>query len=513
MKADRMSSHFQLLPNDRYNQELASNVFPLNRLNPEPASCYNLVVIGAGTAGLVTAAGAAGLGAKVALIERRLMGGDCLHFGCVPSKCLIRSSRAAYDFQNAEQVGIRANSGLDVDFSTVMERMRRLRAEISVHDSVERFEKLGVDVFLGEGRFSGPDSITVEGKSLKFRKAVIATGARPVEPAIDGIQDTGYLTNETIFNLTERPLRFAVIGGGPIGCELAQAFQRLGSQVTLIEKGPRLLVRENQDAVDLLTSSLCNNGIQLIVNAVIKNVSNEGIDKRIVINHADTENELTFDHILVGIGRKPNVEGLNLEGAGVDYDARNGIVVNDHLQTTNQNIYAAGDICLPFQYTHAADAAARLVIQNALFPLYKGRWSAMIIPRCVYTDPEIAHVGLTEQDAKEQGIKITTFTQRMKDIDRAFIDGDEDGFIKIHTRRGSDQILGATIAARRAGEMISELTLAMKAKIGLKNLSSVIHPYPTQAEAIKKAADAYNQTRLTPRLKKLLKHWFNWIRN
>jgi pyruvate/2-oxoglutarate dehydrogenase complex dihydrolipoamide dehydrogenase (E3) component len=501
----------QVLPYDKHNEVLVSNVHPSDWQNPEPASRYNLVVIGAGTAGLVTAAGAAGLGAKVALVERHFLGGDCLNVGCVPSKCIIRSSRVVADIRDGSQFGIRVPEGMEADFPAVMERMRRLRARISDHDSAKRFKELGVDVFLGEGRFSGPDTVEVAGKTLKFKKAVIATGTRPVHPAIDGIAEVGFLTNETVFSLTERPRRLAVIGGGPIGCELAQAFRRLGCEVTLFHNASHILNREDSDAAEILQQSFIRDGIRLVLNCKTKKVEKKNGNKVIHVECGGKEEEIAVDEILAGAGRSPNEEGLNLEGVGVKYDKREGIEVNEQLQTTNPRIYAAGDICLKYKFTHTADATARIVIQNALF-LGGKKVSALTIPWCTYTDPEIAHVGMYERDAKEKGIEVETYVRLLKDVDRAIVDGEEEGFVKIHVKKGTDQILGATVVARHAGEMLSEVTLAIVGNLGLKTLSNVIHTYPTQAEAIKQVADAYNHTRLTPFIRGMFKKWLSWVR-
>jgi pyruvate/2-oxoglutarate dehydrogenase complex dihydrolipoamide dehydrogenase (E3) component len=498
-------------PQDVHNIELVSNVHPADWKNPEPVSRYNLVVIGAGTAGLVTAAGAAGLGAKVALVERHLLGGDCLNVGCVPSKSIIRSSRVVADVRDAYQHGLRNSNHIEIDFSAVMERMRRLRAKISHHDSAKRFQELGVDVFLGEGRFLSSDTVEVDGKKLRFKKAVIATGSRPVVPPVDGLMGAGFLTNETVFSLTERPRRLAVIGGGPIGCELAQAFRRLGSDVVLFHNASHILNREDEDAAEILQQVFIRDGIRLILGCKTKRVERINGNKVIHIECQGKEETIRVDEILVGTGRAPEVEGLNLDAAGVRYDKREGVIVNDYLQTTNPNIYAAGDISLKYKFTHTADAAARIVIQNALFGGRK-KWSALTIPWTTYTDPEIAHVGMYERDAREKGIGVDTFIRQLEEVDRAVADGEEEGFVKVHVKRGTDKILGATIVARHAGEMISEITLAMAGSLGLKTLGNVIHSYPTQAEAIKHVADAYNRTRLTPFIKKLFTRWLAWRR-
>jgi pyruvate/2-oxoglutarate dehydrogenase complex dihydrolipoamide dehydrogenase (E3) component len=499
----------RVLPEDRYNAELVANVHPPDRVNPDPAPRYNLVVVGAGTAGLVTAAGAAGLGAKVALVERHLLGGDCLNVGCVPSKCLIRSSRVMHDIRDAARYGVSSRDGFEADFPAVMERMRRLRAHISHHDSVQRFAGLGVDVFLGEARFSGPETVEVDGKSLRFAKAVIATGARAFVPPVEGLEEAGFLTNETVFSLTELPKRLLVFGAGPLGCELAQAFRRFGSEVTIVERGPQFLAREDPDAAEIIHGVFRRGGIDVRLNTQIVRVLHSDKGKRVHMSKDGSESEIIVDEILIGAGRVPNVGGLSLEKVGVEVDERSGVRVNDFLQTANPRIYAAGDICLQHKFTHTADAAARIVIQNALFRGRK-RVSALTIPWCTYTDPEIAHVGMYERDAKDRGIPVDTFVREMKEVDRAIADGEEEGFVKIHVRKGTDKILGATIVARHAGEMINEISLAIVGNIGLGTIANVIHSYPTQAEAIKQAADAYNRTRLTPFVKKILHWWLAW---
>lgn len=506
-----MTERIHVEPMDQYNESLVGNVHPPGWVNPTPSGRYHLVVIGAGTAGLVTAVGAAGLGAKVALVEKYLMGGDCLNVGCVPSKCLIRSSRAYADALRAHEYGVRVPEGTEVDFPAVMERMRQLRAHISHHDSAKRLQKSGVDVFLGEGRFSGPDTVEVAGKTLDFKKAAIATGARAVQLPIEGLAEADVLTNETVFSLTERPHRLAVFGAGPLGCELAQAFRRFGCEVTLIEKAPQLLTREDPDAAQIVADAFRRDAINVRLNATVTRITTSDKGKQIHIDTDGKKDLITVDEILLGAGRTPNVEGLNLEAVGVEYKKREGVTVNDRLQTTNPRIYAAGDICLKYKFTHTADATARIVIQNALFWGRK-KLSALTIPWCTYTDPEIAHVGIYEKDARERGIAIETFTSPLSEVDRAIADGEEEGLVKIHVKKGTDKILGATIVARHAGEMISEITLAMVGNVGLGTMAHVIHPYPTQAEAIKHAADAYNRTRLTPFVKGLFSRILSWRR-
>ncbi len=494
-------------PMDVYNQQLIEYVHPPDWVNPQPADVYDLVVIGAGTAGLVVAAGAAGLelGLKVALIERNLMGGDCLNFGCVPSKTIIRSNRVVGEIWRGQELGIRAD-GVKIDFAVVMERMRRIRSEISHHDSAARFKNIGVDIFLGDGQFAGNDTITVGNQRLKFKKAVIATGARASTPEIPGLTEAGYLTNETVFSLVERPHRLAVIGGGPVGCELAQTFRRLGCEVVLLHRGSYILQKEDPEAADILQQVLLKEGVNLILDCQLQQVTTTPTGKTITYTSNGRAGSIEVDEILLGAGRKPNIEGLNLDLVGVAYDAK-GVQVNDYLQTTNSRIYAAGDISMKWQFTHAADAAARIVIKNTLFSpfgLGKSKLSSLVMPWVTYTDPEIAHVGMSAEDADRAGIKFDTIKILMSSVDRAITDGETAGFVKIIHRRGADEILGATIVASHAGEMISELTTAIVNQIGLSKLSSVIHPYPTQADGIKKAADAYRRTLLTPRTKKIL---------
>ncbi len=502
-----MAEFGRVLPRDALNEALVANAHPPEWANPAPAPRYNLVVLGAGTAGLVTALGAAGLGAKVALVERHLLGGDCLNVGCVPSKCLIRSSRVVADLRDAEAYGVR-KGGSEADFPAVMERMRRLRSRISVHDSAERVRSLGVDLFFGQGRFVSEDAVEVEGRVLRFRKAVIATGARAVQPPVPGLVEAGFLTNETVFSLTERPRRLAVFGAGPLGCELAQAFRRLGSEVTIIERHGQFLAREDPDAARILADSFRRDGIRMLLNTEVQSVERTAAGK-LLHTVTDVPEVIAVDEILVGAGRAPNVEDLGLEKVGVVFDSRAGVVVNDRLQTTNPRVYAAGDVCLRHKFTHTADASARIVIQNALFWGRK-RLSALTVPWCTYTDPEIAHVGLYERDAEEQGIALATFSVPLDDVDRAVLDGESEGFVKIQVRKGTDRIIGATIVARHAGEMISEISLAMVGGLGLRTIAAVIHPYPTQAEGIKRAADAFNRSRLTPFWKNLFAKIMAW---
>lgn len=505
----------RVLPDDEHNRVLINNVHPPAWSNPDPVGRYNLVVIGAGTAGLVTAAIAAGVGAKVALVEKHLMGGDCLNVGCVPSKGVIRASRAWAEGRHADQFGLHVPDGVKYDFAAAMARMRRLRARISHTDSAHRYTKLGVDVFIGEGRFTGPDTIQVGEKVLRFKKAAICTGARASAPPTPGLQEAGYLTNETIFTLTELPPRLGVIGAGPIGCELAQAFARFGSQVHLIEALHGVLPNEDRDAAEIVHASMLRDGITLLCCGKDLKVSKTASGKRLTVDSHGQRYDVTVDEILVGVGRAANVDGLGLEAAGVAYD-KTGVKVNDRLRTTNPNIFAAGDICSRYKFTHAADAMAQILIQNALFPhpfgLAYASVDSLIMPWCTYTEPEIAHVGLYEEEAKKKGLEVETYTYKLDEVDRAILDGEDEGFARIHVKKGTDQILGATIVAAHAGDMISEITALMKAGGGLKVLTGTIHPYPTQAEVIKKAANAWRKAHFTEGQKKMLQKWFKWMR-
>ena len=506
----------EMLPMDQFNQELVNNVHPPQWVNPEPTGRYNIVIIGAGTAGLVTAAVSAAIGAKVALIERHLMGGDCLTVGCVPSKGVIRASRAWAEVSHASEFGLHIPEGVKRDFGAAMARMRKLRARISHTDSAHRFKQLGVDVFIGEGRFTGADTVAVGGKTLQFAKAAICTGARAAAPPIQGLEEAGYLTNETIFSLTELPPRLAVIGAGPIGCEMAQSFSRFGSHVCLFERTHHILPREDADAAEIVQARMAQDGVCFVFDSHVTRVETRGKEKVIHYDIHGEKQELVVDDILVGIGRAPNVEDLGLEEVDVDFDTRSGVKVNTKLQTTNPKIYAAGDICFPYKFTHTADAMAQIVIQNALFPhpfgLGYASTDSLIIPWCTYTEPEIAHVGLYEQDAASKGINVDTFTFKLDEVDRAILDGEDDGFARVHVKKGTDTIVGATIVASHAGDMISEFTLAMKAGVGLSTITGTIHPYPTQAEVIKKVANAWRKTTFTEGKKNLLSKLFAWTR-
>lgn len=505
-----MSYLEQLEPTDEFNQTLQSNVHPVDWVNPVPDGRYNLVVIGAGTAGLVTAAGAAGLGAKVALIERGLMGGDCLNVGCVPSKALIAAARQAAAIRDAKNYGIQTTLP-KVDFAEVMHRMRRLRASISPHDSARRFTELGIDVYFGQGTFVNSNTIFVGDRTLQFKKAVIATGARAAELPIPGLKETGYLSNETLFSLTELPRRLIVIGGGPLGCEMAQCFARFGSRVTLLEQSSHILAREEEDAALIVHQAMQREGVEIVLGAKVIRAERVNADRVVVVARDGVEQRISGDQILVSVGRTANLDRLGLETVGVSADSQHGVEVDDRLRTSNHNIYAAGDVCSKYKFTHSADFLARIVIQNALF-FGRAKASNLIIPWCTYTSPEVAHVGVYPNEAGQRDTQLSSFTQPLSGVDRAILDGEVEGFVRVHCKKGSDRILGATIVAANAGDMIGEIVLAMKHRIGLGKIATVIHPYPTQAEAVRKLGDQFNRTRLTPTVKLLLSAWLRWLR-
>jgi pyruvate/2-oxoglutarate dehydrogenase complex dihydrolipoamide dehydrogenase (E3) component len=508
-----------ILPFDEHNRVLAENVHPSNWVNPEPTGRYNIVVIGAGTAGLITAVIAASLGAKVALIEKHLMGGDCLNVGCVPSKGVIRAARAWADLRNAAEFGLHIPAGVKYDFGAVMARMRKLRARISHNDSAHRYMKLGVDVYIGSGRFTDADTIHVEGtagnRALTFVKAAVCAGARASAPPMPGLKEAGYLTNETVFSLTELPQRIGVIGAGPIGCELAQSFARFGSQVYLIEAQHGIMPNEDRDAAEIVEQQMLRDGVKLLCCGKDVKVQKTDAGKRLTVDSHGQQYDVTVDEILVGVGRTPNVEGIGLEAVGVEYD-KSGVKVNAKLQTTNPRIFAAGDICSRYKFTHAADAMAQIVIQNALFPHPFGMGYAsvesLIMPWCTFTEPEVAHVGMYEKDAKEKGIEVETYTFKLDEVDRAILDGEDEGFARIHIQKGTDKIIGATIVAAHAGDMISEFSVLMKASAGAKTIAGTIHPYPTQAEVNKKVVNLWRKAHFTQGTKNFLMKLFTWMR-
>jgi pyruvate/2-oxoglutarate dehydrogenase complex dihydrolipoamide dehydrogenase (E3) component len=501
-----------MLEHDPFDRALLAQVHPANWRNPTPAARYDLVVIGAGTGGLVSAAGAAGLGARVALIERHLMGGDCLNVGCVPSKGVISAARhwSAARHAARDYAGPTMAENARGDFTAMMARMRRIRSELSPIDGAARFRDLGVDVFLGDATFADAHSITVGDATLRFRKAVIATGARAAAPPLPGLETVRYRTNETIFDLTTLPPRLAIIGAGPIGCEMAQTFARFGSHVTLIDRGARVLPRDDADAAQIIQRALVADGVTLVQNAGVTQLRPDGAAILVTVSQDGQPRTIACDELLIAVGRAPNIEGLGLERAGIAATPA-GVTVDDRLRTTNASVYAVGDVCSTLQFTHAADFQARMVIQNALF-FGRAKASNLITPWATYTTPELAHVGHTAESAARAGVHTDTFTVPMHDVDRARLDGETEGFCRVHVQRGTDRIVGATIVAANAGDMISEITLAMTNGLGLGAIGRTMHPYPTQGEVLRKVADAWRRTKLTPFVKSLFLRYFSLFR-
>jgi pyruvate/2-oxoglutarate dehydrogenase complex dihydrolipoamide dehydrogenase (E3) component len=482
---------------------------------------YNVVVIGGGTAGLVTAAGTAALGGRVALVERHLMGGDCLNYGCVPSKALIASARVATRMRHA---GLQALDPVDVavDYGRVVRRLKALRARIEPHDSAARYEGLGVDVFLGQAALESPRAVAVGGTALRTRHIVLATGGRAAIPDVPGLQEAGFLTNETVFEREQPPGRLLVLGGGPIGCELAQAMARLGARVTLIDRGRQLLHREDPDVAALVQARLEADGVGVLLRARVESIApgRDGAHRARVRQDSDdpgtaASRDVETDTILVATGRRPNTEGLGLEKAGVASTPK-GVTVNRFLMTSRSNIYAAGDLCGPYQFTHFAEYQARLIVRNILLsPLGGlGRVKAdyRVVPWTTFTEPEVARVGLNETDATRAGILVDVHRFPYAQLDRAILESDETGFVKVVAARGKDTLLGATVVGAGAGEVIHELALAMRERIGLSRLSSMIHVYPTFSQAVQRSADAFMRTRLTPRARALFSRLYAWQR-
>jgi pyruvate/2-oxoglutarate dehydrogenase complex dihydrolipoamide dehydrogenase (E3) component len=478
----------ELLPADMYNQKTISQGHPPGWTNGEGGD-YDLVVIGGGPAGLVSAITAAGEGRHVAMTEQRLTGGTCVNFGCTPSKALIRCARAVHDAGRGAEFGFRLDSPARVDFGAVMERVRRMRSLSSGFDAVEAVEHTGAEVYLGHTRFTAPNIVEVDGRQLRFQKAVIASGSVPVTPAVEGLRPNEWLTNETVFSLTELPEKLVVIGGGPLGCELAQAFRRLGSEVDLISDMENLLPREEPETSELIRRRFEGEGLRLHLG--FKAVKARG--GRLTAQRASETRELPYDAVLFAAGRKANVEDLGLEAAGVRL-AGQGVEVDEYLRTSNPNIYAAGDVAFPEKFTHAAMTTARLCVANALDGAGR-RARELVIPHCTYTDPEIAQVGLTPRRAREDGVAIDEHRLGLDKVERAYIDGEEDGFAAIYTRRGGGEIVGATLVAAHAGEMISELTAAITNKLPLEALAETVHCYPTQAEIFQRIALEYARSR------------------
>lgn len=471
---------------DSFQNKFLQDIFPENWINPEPQNQYDLLVVGGGPGGMTAATIAKSYNVSVAIVEKEHFGGECLSYGCIPSKAMLRSSRVAQEIRRAKEYGLEIPKGWNVDFHAVMQRVHDLQTTISPHDSVEHFKKLGIDVFLGTGTFTRPNRLEVANKTINFKKAIIVTGTQPIQLHVPGLDQSDYLTNQTIFNLSTLPRRLVVIGGGPISCELSQAFLRFGSQVTLITHGSQLLSRDELIASKRLQEVFQNEGMQIFTQTTVQRAEKRGSEKLLYLD--TTTNPLVADEILVAIGRLPTIDGLNLENAGVQSDRQKGISTNDYLQTSNPNIYAAGDVTSVYKFTHISKELSKIAVTNALYGNQQ-KSSSLIIPWCTYTDPEIAHIGVSEEEAKKQGIAIETTMIEMAEVDRAILDGETIGFAKLLVKENSDQIIGSTIMAAHAGDMISEVCVAMNSESGLTALSRAIHPFPTQAQILRSAAE------------------------
>jgi pyruvate/2-oxoglutarate dehydrogenase complex dihydrolipoamide dehydrogenase (E3) component len=468
-----------IAPFDAPNRRTIAQGHPTDWRSPRPKDVYELVVVGGGPCGLTAAITAAKAGHTVALAERNLAGGTCVNFGCTPSKSLLRAARAVYQARDGEKFGYTLGAAPRIDFAAIMTRVREMRAFSSSFDAVAVAAGAGIDVFLGDARFVGRDTVEVDGQRLRFEKALIATGSGPAVPNIPGLAAARYLTNETVFEMTELPRRLVCLGAGVVNCELAQALRRLGSDVDMVGSAERLLPAEAPAASEVLSKRLAAEGVRLRLGVRATQV--DGGHRRLSLSDGS---ELVYDALLIAAGRKVNVDGMGLDVAGVRFSPT-GIETDDQLRTTNPAVYAAGDVALPEKYTHAAIATAKLAVANALNGAGQ-RVSDLVIPHCTYTDPEVAQVGITPVEAKEQKIAIDVHRLELVKVERAMIDGEADGFVALYTHNGV--IVGATFVAAHAGESIPLLTLAVAQRMTPASLAAVIHCYPTQVEAIQRVA-------------------------
>ncbi len=494
------------LKGDPHDQRMTALVRPPDWSVVPAGEIYDLVAIGGGTGGLVAATGGGLLGARTALVERHLLGGDCLVHGCVPSKALLHAAQVVHDIRNADAWGVTATVD-DVDFRQVMAKLRSIRADIADDDAAYQLADKGVDVLFGNARFTGPRTLEVDGAPVRFKRAVVATGGRPRVPDVPGLAEHAH-TNETIFDLDDRPDRLLVVGGGPIGCELGQAFARLGSRVTLVQRGDRLLPVDDPDASELLLGVLRQEGLDVRLQTEVTEVRKSTTGLEATVRGAEGTSSLACDAVLVAAGRVPNVENLGLDEAGVEV-GRSGIVVDRMQRTSNRRIFAVGDVAEGPNFTHAAFAQSVGTVYAAIVPFLAKR-SRSPLSWVTYTDPEVAHVGLTPQQLAERRGHVQTITLPMDRNDRARTEGDARGFGRIHVRRGSDRILGATFVGRGAGELIGEIAVLMTAGRGLRTVLDTVHPYPTRSWLTLYLANEQNQTRLTPTLGRWLKRWFAW---
>ena len=473
---------------------------------------YNLVVIGAGAAGLVTSYIAAAVKAKVALVEGNKMGGDCLNYGCVPSKALIRSAAFVKQAHQARALGI-ASAEPEFDFADVMARVHKVTAKIAPHDSVERYTSLGVDVMQGNAKVVSPWEVEVDGKRISTRSIVIATGAQAFVPFIPGMREAGFYTSDTLWELTQLPKELVVLGGGPIGCELAQAFARLGSHVTQVEQGERLMAREDDDVAAAVSAAMAADGVRILARHKALRCEQDARGKHLIVVHDGVESEIAYDTLLCAVGRVARTSGFGLEELGIPLSPQKTIETDAFLQTLYPNIYACGDVSGPYQFTHTAAHQAWYAAVNALFGSFK-RFKAdyTVIPWCTFTAPEAARVGLSEAEARTQGIEVEVTRYGIDDLDRAITDEVAHGFVKVLTRKGSDKILGAAIVGAHAGDMMAEYVLAMKHGIGLNKILGTIHIYPTMAEANKYAAGEWKRANAPQRLLAFAARFHRWRR-
>ncbi|EPG0369492.1 dihydrolipoyl dehydrogenase [Photobacterium damselae] len=478
----------------------------------------NMVVIGAGSGGLVSAYIAAAVKAEVTLIEKHKMGGDCLNTGCVPSKALIRAAHNMAEIQRAAEFGV-STGPIAIDFKQVMTRVQKVISKIEPHDSIERYRSLGVNCITGEAIIRSPWEVEVDGKIITTKNIVIATGARPLVPNIPGLQSVNYLTSDTVWSLQEQPQKLLVLGGGPIGCELAQSFARLGTKVTLVEMAPQLLIREDSDAAKLVQDSLIADGVEIKLEhkamrfESIVDANGKTMGKVYLDFHNEQQVTVEFDAVLLALGRVANVQGFGLEELGITTTARGTVEVNDYLQTQYPNIYAVGDVVGPYQLTHAASHQAWYAAVNGLFGQFK-RFKAdySVMPAATYTSPEVARVGLNEKEATAQGIEFDVVTYGIDDLDRAITDGEDHGFIKVITPKGKDTILGATIVGTNAGDLLAEFTLAMRHNLGLNKILATVHPYPTMSEAVKYTAGVWKRNNAPEKLLEWVAKYHRWMR-
>jgi pyruvate/2-oxoglutarate dehydrogenase complex dihydrolipoamide dehydrogenase (E3) component len=497
-----------LPPGDDHNRRLRDHVHPETWPGRPAGGVYDLVAIGGGTAGLVASGGAAMLGARAALIERAYLGGDCLVTGCVPSKTLIACAKVAHGARRGAAFGVRTGP-VEVDFPAVMERVRRVRADMARHDGAEGMRKRGVDVLFGTATFTGPKTLDLDGTEVRFRRAVICTGGRPAVPDVPGLREN-CVTSESVFNLTDRPARLVVVGGGPIGCELAQAFARLGSGVTILQRGDRLLPKDDPDASARIAEAFRDEGIDVRFGTTPTRVERDAAGLRVEVQGPGGAGVLRADQVLVAAGRRPNTERLGLAAAGVAHDAR-GVRVDWRHRTTNPRVYAAGDVCSPFQFTHAAYAQAEFACLNALLPV---RMNARdrVMSWATFTDPEVAHAGLGWDALRELGGRIDTYTQPLELNDRAQAEGAARGFARVHCPRGTDRVLAATVVGPHAGEVIAPLAAAITNGWRLRHFQKTVFPYPTWGEVVRKLADEWKFSTLTPPAKALVGAWLRWSR-